>query len=214
LILKYINHLCESLLLFAPSSLDFLEDFIQILLYLIIRQPPGKDEIHFKSSLTNPTTGILFFADDVKYHLNVVAEAAESPSIPLQGTSTSGDFKVEINWTSAAIGSENTFAIKIMNAAGQTLSGATYDVMLFKGDQHLNETHRPGQTAAMQNYTFQEEGPYILRIENINGSGENDGISIPMRVTPEFPLGVFALVAVTLAAMVIATRSRRLFVKS
>jgi hypothetical protein len=41
--------------------------------------PPGKHEIHFKSSLTNPITGILFFADDVKYHLDAV-EAAESPS--------------------------------------------------------------------------------------------------------------------------------------
>jgi hypothetical protein len=49
--------------------------------YWIILEPlaPGKHEIHFKSSLTNPITGILFFADDVEYHLNAV-EAAESPS--------------------------------------------------------------------------------------------------------------------------------------
>jgi hypothetical protein len=183
--------------------------------YWIILEPlsPGKHEIHFKTSLTNPTTGILFFADEVNYHLNVV-EAAQSPSIPLQGTSTSGDFKVELNWTSADIGSENTFGIKIMDRDGQALSGATYDVMLFKGDQHLNETHRSGQTAAMQHYTFQEEGSYTLRIENINGSGENDSISIPIQVTPEYPLGVFTLLAVTVAGMVIATRSRRLFVRS
>jgi hypothetical protein len=37
--------------------------------------PPGEHEIHIKSSLTNPTTGILFFADEVKYHLNVVKVA-------------------------------------------------------------------------------------------------------------------------------------------
>jgi hypothetical protein len=86
--------------------------------------------------------------------------------------------------------------------------------MLFKEDQHLNETHRSGQTTAMQNYTFQEEGSYALRIENINGTGENDAISIPIQVTPEFPLGVFTLMAVTVAAMVIATRSRRLLVRS
>jgi hypothetical protein len=36
--------------------------------------------------------------------------------------------------------------------------GAKYDVMLFKRSQYLNEnTHISGQTAAMQNYTFQEE---------------------------------------------------------
>ena len=50
--------------------------------------------------------------------------------------------------------------------------------MLFKGNQHLNEIHTSGQTAAMQNYTFQDEGSYALRIENINGNGENNGISI------------------------------------
>jgi hypothetical protein len=99
--------------------------------------------------------------------------------------------------------------MKIMDTDGQTLSGAKYDVMLFKGDQHLNEIHRAGQTAAMQNYTFQDEGSYALRIENINGSGESDGISIPMQVTPEFPLGIFVLIAVTLSSMVIAISSRR-----
>jgi hypothetical protein len=36
--------------------------------------------------------------------------------------------------------------------------GAKYDVMLFKRNQYLNEnTHISGQTAAMQNYTFQEK---------------------------------------------------------
>jgi hypothetical protein len=49
--------------------------------------PPGEHEIHFKSSLTNPTTGILFFADEVKYHLSVV-ETAESPSNSTSGQST------------------------------------------------------------------------------------------------------------------------------
>ena len=57
--------------------------------YWIILEPlpPGEHETHFKSSLTNPTTGILFFADEVKYHLNVV-EAAESPSNSTSGQST------------------------------------------------------------------------------------------------------------------------------
>ena len=33
--------------------------------------PPGKHEINFKASLTDPTTGILFYSDDLKYVLNV-----------------------------------------------------------------------------------------------------------------------------------------------
>lgn len=57
--------------------------------YWIILEPlpPGVHEIHFKSSLTNPTTGILFFTDDVKYHLNIV-ETADSPSNSTSGQST------------------------------------------------------------------------------------------------------------------------------
>lgn len=41
--------------------------------YWVILEPLklGIHEIHFKASLTNPTTGILFFNDDVKYKLNI-----------------------------------------------------------------------------------------------------------------------------------------------
>ena len=41
--------------------------------YWVIREslPPGKHEIHFKASLTNPTTGILFYSDDLKNNVNV-----------------------------------------------------------------------------------------------------------------------------------------------
>jgi hypothetical protein len=41
--------------------------------YWVILEPlsPGKHDIHFKASLTNPTTGILFYNDDLKYTLNV-----------------------------------------------------------------------------------------------------------------------------------------------
>jgi hypothetical protein len=33
--------------------------------------PPSKHGIYFKASLTNPTTGILFYSDDLKYTINV-----------------------------------------------------------------------------------------------------------------------------------------------
>jgi hypothetical protein len=41
--------------------------------YWVILEPltPGKHDIHFKASLTNPTTGILFYNDDMKYTINV-----------------------------------------------------------------------------------------------------------------------------------------------
>ena len=45
--------------------------------------PPGKHDIHFKASLTNPTTGILFYSDDLKYTVNVedVADTENATSI-------------------------------------------------------------------------------------------------------------------------------------
>jgi hypothetical protein len=41
--------------------------------FWVILEPltPGKHDIHFKASLANPTTGILFYNDDVKYTINV-----------------------------------------------------------------------------------------------------------------------------------------------
>jgi hypothetical protein len=33
--------------------------------------PPGSHEINFKARLTDPTTGILFYSDDLRYVLNV-----------------------------------------------------------------------------------------------------------------------------------------------
>ena len=41
--------------------------------YWAILEPlsPGKHDIQFKASLTNPTTGILFYNDDLKYTINV-----------------------------------------------------------------------------------------------------------------------------------------------
>jgi hypothetical protein len=41
--------------------------------YWVILEPlsPGKHDIHFKASLSNPTTGILFYNDDLKYTINV-----------------------------------------------------------------------------------------------------------------------------------------------
>ena len=71
--------------------------------YWIILEPlpPGEHEIHFKNSLTNPTTGILFFDDDVKYHLNVVAQAAESPFNSTSGNATNATMVGAGNATNA-----------------------------------------------------------------------------------------------------------------
>lgn len=81
--------------------------------------------------------------------------------------------------------------------------------MLFKGDKHLDETHRAGQTAAEQAYVFSEEGDYVLRTDNINGSGEDDAINIAITVVPEFPFNMLpAMVTVIFAAIIFVTKSK------
>lgn len=132
----------------------------------------------------------------------------EGEAMAIEGESTTGMFHVAINWTSADIGSENHFEIEIMDEQGNHLDDATYDIVLLKDGEHIDDTHRTNQTATDQHYTFEEEGSYTLRIENINGSGESEAVEIPMQVTPEFPLGAFGIAAAALGAIVAAGRSR------
>jgi hypothetical protein len=74
--------------------------------------------------------------------------------------------------------------------------------MLFKGNKHLDETHRAGQTAAEQAYVFSEEGDYVLRIDNINESGEDDALNIAITVVPEFPFNTLAVIVTVLFAAI------------
>lgn len=178
--------------------------------YWIILEPlpPGKHEIHFMASLTDPVTNILFYSDDLKYDLNVVEQ---NGTILLLGSSPSGKFNVEVEWTADDIGSENIFNIEIKDANGDILNDATYDVMLFRGEQRLDETHRSAQTTSEQKYVFADEGSYTIRLENINSSGESEYIVIPIQVTPEFPFGLLALVASTLGLALFMMRLRTRF---
>jgi hypothetical protein len=181
--------------------------------YFVMFEPPsiGRHELRFSQLIPeDPVTGSPGFAYDITYHLNIV-QAEEGEPFQLVSTSTSGKFNIEVEWTPDDIGSENTFIIKIMDAGGKHLEGATYDVMLYKGNQHLDESHRSGQTASEQKYVFAEEGSYTLRIENINGSGESDHASMSMQVTPEFSLTLFALLATAFGLIVLLTRFRKNF---
>jgi hypothetical protein len=200
----------------APQTARAVSDGFWILLEPL---SSGSHEIHFKAALGDPTAiGTTNFALDVRYLLTVVGggqtevaptENVNNQSITLQGSSTSGKFNVEVLWTPNDISKENMFAIKIADASGNQLNNATYDIMLFKGDTRLDETHRAGQTAAQQAYNFSEPGDYLLRIENINASGEEDQISIPINVVPEFPFGMVVIIMTTIfTAIIFVTKFR------
>ena len=133
--------------------------------------------------------------------------SVSSGSNILQGTSNDGAFKVMVDWRSNNINKENTFNLTFINSnSSEQIEDIVYDIMLFKDDQHITESHRTAQTAEQQKYVFTDQGSYTLRIENINNTAAS--IDLPMQVIPEFPLSIFALMIALFGTIIIATRSK------
>jgi hypothetical protein len=82
--------------------------------------------------------------------------------------------------------------------------------MLFKGDSYLDKTHRVGETAEKQVYTFSEPGDYLLKIENINANVEEDLINIPINVVPEFRFSIVALMMTMIFTIIILVTKFRI----
>jgi hypothetical protein len=130
-----------------------------------------------------------------------------SGSNVLQGTSDDGAFQVMVDWKSNNINKENTFNLTFINSnSSEQIEDITYDIMLFKDDQHIAESHRSDQTAEQQTYVFADQGSYTLRIQNINNTGAS--IDLPMQVIPEFPLSIFALMIALFGTIIIARRAK------
>lgn len=133
--------------------------------------------------------------------------SVSSGSNVLQGISDDGAFQVMVEWKSNNINKENTFNLTFINSnSSEQIEDIAYDIMLFKDDQHIAESHRSAQTAEQQKYVFADQGSYTLRIENINNTGAS--IDLPMQVIPEFPLRIFALMIALFGTIIVATRSK------
>lgn len=133
--------------------------------------------------------------------------SVSSGSNVLQGISDDGAFQVMVDWKSNSINKENTFNLTFINSnSSEQIEDIAYDIMLFKDDQHIAESHRSAQTAEQQKYVFADQGSYTLRIENINNTGAS--IDLPMQVIPEFPLRIFALMIALFGTIIVATRSK------
>jgi hypothetical protein len=149
--------------------------------------------------------------------LSVIEEPITlSPKFPItassflvQGNSkTYGKYEVDLTWFPSTIlvdeQTEFVFTIKSKDT-GQPVPQSTYNfVILQKG----NEVYRKQGTAQAGgdyvDYTFfkGQDGPTVLRIENINNSGEL--VEIPIVVTPEFSSSIAAALIATLIAIVFA----------
>ncbi len=153
------------------------------------------------------------FAFALLASLLACAQVAAQEQITLQAASDQGTFMVEIKWTQDDIGSANSFDIRFIEPeTGEEIEDVTYDFSIYKGSDR--EILRHDQTATQQEFTFDEPGSYVIRIDDIEGLGEK--VSIPIQVTPEFPLGAVATVAAALgvAALIARRNSNNLFSQS
>lgn len=130
-------------------------------------------------------------------------QASAQEQIVLEAASDQGTFTVEITWTPDDIGSSHVFDIRFVEPeTGEELEDIRYDFSIYSGDNR--EELRRDQKAARQEFTFDDQGSYEIRIDDIDDLSE--GAAIPIQVTPEFPLGVLALAAAIFGVTVLVAR--------
>jgi hypothetical protein len=106
-----------------------------------------------------------------------------------------------VKWNQAGIGSTNSFNVEFIEPeTGKQLEDIVYDFVVISANGH-EIIHRFAQSSATnQTVAFSAEGPYTIRIANIDGLGENADFHV--RVTPEFsPVLIVAAAGLGLAAL-------------
>jgi hypothetical protein len=133
----------------------------------------------------------------------------QPPPIMLEALSDQGTFRVEMAWTPADIGADNTFGIRFIEPETNIeLEDIRYDILLFRGDDTVQQLRRVDQTSLQQKFRFEEPGPYRIMINDVDSLDEN--VTIPIEVTPEFPAGAAALAAaMTIGAAILFFAARR-----
>jgi hypothetical protein len=130
--------------------------------------------------------------------------ASAQEHILLETVTDQGTFKVKVIWISNTIGSANMFEIHFIDPdTGSEIEYIKYDISVYRDDKVV-ELQRLDQVSMFQEFFFEDEGSYVIRIENIEDLGEQ--ATIPIRVTPEFGLDVFILSAIVLGLGMFAAR--------
>jgi hypothetical protein len=129
--------------------------------------------------------------------------SAAQEQIVLEAASDQGTFTVEITWTPGDIGRANVFDMRFIEPeTGVEIEDVIYDFSVYSGGDR--EVLRRDQTITRQAFTFDDQGSYEIRIDDIENLGEGAAMSI--QVTPEFPLGLLVVVAGALGAVVLFAR--------
>jgi hypothetical protein len=123
--------------------------------------------------------------------------------IRLEAVSEQGTFRVEIFWISNPIGSPNTFEIHFIDPdTGSEIEDIKYDISIY-GNNSTQEFRRLDQVSTVQQISFEEQGSYEIKIDDIDDLGE--GVTIPIKVTSEFQHEVFIFAAAAVGLALVAT---------
>jgi hypothetical protein len=130
--------------------------------------------------------------------------------IRLEAVTDQGTFKVQIIWTSNAIGSANMFEVHFFDLdTGSEIEDVKYDISVYREDKL--EIQRPDQVSMFQEIFFEDVGSYEIRINDVEDLGERT--TIPIQVTPEFglELSILYVIAVGIGMLAVRANSNNLF---
>jgi hypothetical protein len=120
--------------------------------------------------------------------------------IRLEAVTDQGSFKVQLIWTSNAIGSANMFEVHFVDPdTSNEIEDVKYDISIYNEDKL--EIERLDQVSTFQEFYFEDVGSYEIRIDDVEDLGEHT--TIPIQVTPEFGLDETLLTAAILGAVLV-----------
>ena len=132
---------------------------------------------------------------------------AAQEQIRLKALSDQGTFRVEVMWTPNNIGSPNTFEVHFIDPdTGSEIEDIKYDISIYRDDDDKPEMRRLDQiSTTIQQFSFEAQGSYEIRIDDIEDLGE--GVIIPIQVTAEFQHELFVLTITAIGiALISATK--------
>jgi predicted secreted protein with PEFG-CTERM motif len=138
-------------------------------------------------------------------------EPLSVPVFPLDTLTNTEKFKIQLSWSPAVIepGKAVKFIFNIRDPKNdETLTNSYYEFVLLQNGREIYRNSKIAVIGAeVEQFTFTEKhvGTVIVRLENINRTGEFTEYVIS--VVPEFPISMLVLVAsLTLATLLAAQR--------
>ena len=129
----------------------------------------------------------------------------------LETTSEQGTFLIRISWIENGLEEDHTFNIEFIEPeTGAALEDIQYNFMIVSEDNE-QVVRRVDQISSEQRALFDEVGPYTITIGDIEGLSED--ATLPIQVTPEFPIVAIipVMLGMLIAILVVRYRAKSLF---